>query len=141
MTPMMLEKLCYYAQAWTLAWRDVPLFDEDFQACEVGVVCFDLFNALPSDVIFFDGVLGEYDANVLTEQQTEDIDVVLEKYADKMPSDVTWMIRCERPWRTARENYSEEDNKFPLISKFDMHEYHAGLLLPKEKRDLNIYES
>lgn len=31
MTTMKLQKLCYYSQAWSLAWDDKPLFDEDFK--------------------------------------------------------------------------------------------------------------
>ena len=31
-TTMKLEKLVYYCQAWSLAWDDKPLFDEDFEA-------------------------------------------------------------------------------------------------------------
>lgn len=30
MTTMKLEKLCYYAQAWSLVWDERPLFDEEF---------------------------------------------------------------------------------------------------------------
>ena len=32
MSTMKLQKLCYYAQAWSLVWDDTPLFDEDFSA-------------------------------------------------------------------------------------------------------------
>ena len=39
-----LRKPVYYCQAWSLAWDDVPLFDEDFQAWANGPVCPDLFN-------------------------------------------------------------------------------------------------
>jgi uncharacterized phage-associated protein len=27
-----LQILCYYSQAWTLAWTEIPLFDDDFLA-------------------------------------------------------------------------------------------------------------
>ncbi len=27
-----LQKLCYYSQAWELAWTGNPLFEEDFEA-------------------------------------------------------------------------------------------------------------
>jgi uncharacterized phage-associated protein len=45
-TPMMLEKLCFYSQCWALAWTEEPLFDEDFQAWNVGAVCMDLYKAV-----------------------------------------------------------------------------------------------
>lgn len=37
------QKLCYYAQAWSLVWDDSPLFNEDFQAWANGPVCPELF--------------------------------------------------------------------------------------------------
>jgi uncharacterized phage-associated protein len=36
MSTMKLQKLCYYVQAWSLAWDENPLFDEDFQAWAKG---------------------------------------------------------------------------------------------------------
>lgn len=38
-----LHKLAYYCQAWSLAWDDEPLFEEDFQAWANGPVCPELF--------------------------------------------------------------------------------------------------
>ena len=38
MSTMKLQKLCYYAQVWSLVWDDYPLFDEDFEAWANGPV-------------------------------------------------------------------------------------------------------
>lgn len=40
---MKLQKLCFYAQGWTLALLDQPLFPEEFQAWRNGPVCYELF--------------------------------------------------------------------------------------------------
>ena len=45
MSTMKLQKLCYYAQAWSLVWDDEPLFDEDFEAWANDPVCPKLFYA------------------------------------------------------------------------------------------------
>lgn len=34
-----LQKLCYYSQAWHLAWTGNPIFEEDFEAWANGPVC------------------------------------------------------------------------------------------------------
>jgi len=39
MTAMKLQKLCYYAQAWSLVWDERPLFDERIEAWANGPVC------------------------------------------------------------------------------------------------------
>lgn len=46
LTNLKLQKLLYYAQAWHLALRNAPLFDEDFQAWVHGPV-------LPSQYLRF----------------------------------------------------------------------------------------
>ena len=43
MSTWKLQKLCYYAQAWSLAWTEQPLFEEDFQAWANGPVAPVLF--------------------------------------------------------------------------------------------------
>ena len=45
LSTMKLQKLCYYAQAWSLVWDDAPLFDDDFEAWANGPVCPTLFRA------------------------------------------------------------------------------------------------
>ena len=40
-----LQKLCYYAQAWSIAWTEHPLFAEDFEAWVNGPVCPELYHA------------------------------------------------------------------------------------------------
>lgn len=41
---MKLQKLCYIAQGWSLALRDRPLFDAQFEAWKNGPVTYDLFD-------------------------------------------------------------------------------------------------
>ena len=43
MSTMKLQKLCYYAQVWSLVWDDTPLFKEEFEAWANGPVCRELF--------------------------------------------------------------------------------------------------
>lgn len=46
MTHMKLQKLCYYSQAWHLAWDGVPLFPERIEAWANGPVVPVLYEAL-----------------------------------------------------------------------------------------------
>jgi uncharacterized phage-associated protein len=41
---MKLQKLCYYCQAWHLAWYGKSLFPEDFERWDNGPVCRELFD-------------------------------------------------------------------------------------------------
>jgi hypothetical protein len=73
-TSMKLQKLCYYAQAWTLAWDDEPLFAENFQAWAGGPVCYELFKAHQGEFKLSADFLGPADEGVFTEAQRENID-------------------------------------------------------------------
>ena len=39
-----LMRLCYYSQAWHLAWYNEPLFEEDFHAWVSGPCCLELYD-------------------------------------------------------------------------------------------------
>ena len=45
MSTWKLQKLCYYSQAWHLAWTGKPIFGEEFEAWANGPVCVELFHA------------------------------------------------------------------------------------------------
>ena len=79
MSSMKLQKLCYYAQAWSLVWDDAPLFDEDFQAWRNGPVCYELYNLHRGQFSVHASDIPEcHLAGPLTEEQKDTIKKVLE---------------------------------------------------------------
>lgn len=121
-----LQKLCYYAQAWTLAWNGEPLFDEDFQAWANGPVCPELFNAHRGSYIVKPEMIHG-DPSKLNSEQIENIDIVLKGYGDK---DAYWLreqTHAEAPWKNARENLPEGASSRAVISKDAMGLYYGGL--------------
>ena len=76
MSTMKLQKLCYYAQAWSLVWDDTPLFTEDFQAWANGPVCPELFYKTQGQ---FSVTADDEDGKIdnLTAEQKDSIDKVL----------------------------------------------------------------
>lgn len=129
MSTMKLQKLCYYALAWSLVWDDEPLFPEDFEAWANGPVCRKLFNktkgrysVTPEDE---DGGDGD-----LTENQYDTIDKVLEYYGNHDAQWLSELTHMEDPWKQARERagvaFGEPCNE--IITKEDMAIYYGGLL-------------
>ena len=126
MSTMKLQKLCYYAQAWSLVWDDAPLFDEEFEAWANGPVCRELFNktkgqfyANSSDET---GGLGD-----LTDNQIDTIEKVLEHYA---PHDANWLSQLthmEKPWNEARTGVPAGCGCNHIITKESMVIYYGGL--------------
>lgn len=129
MSTWKLQKLCYYSQAWSLAWTGSPLFGEDFQAWSNGPVCPELFQA-------HKGLFEVSTANIpasresepaLTEDQKETIDRVLETYGSWQPYELREQSHEERPWKEARGNLPIGERSQTVIDKGVMGEYYGSL--------------
>ena len=128
-TTMKLEKLCYYAQAWSLAWDEVPLFNEDFQAWANGPVCPALFDT-HRGMFLVDADYCEQVKNstaIFTDDQKETIDTVLKYYGDKSPQWLSDLTHSEEPWKIARGSTPIGAQCNTIISKESMQEYYGGL--------------
>lgn len=100
---MKLQKLCYYAQAWSLVWDDAPLFEEEFEAWANGPVCRELF--LKTQGKFYVTASDENgDLRRLKQYQKETIDSVLRYYGDRDAQWLSQLTHMEDPWVQARED-------------------------------------
>lgn len=130
MSTMKLQKLCYYSQAWTLAWDEKPLFEENFQAWANGPVCRELFDWHRGKFLIsaddLPQLCGEHNISV-TERET--IDKVLEFYGNKEGHWLSELTHKERPWKEARQkaNALPGDSCSEVITKESMADYYAGL--------------
>lgn len=122
-----LQKLCYYSQAWSLAWTEAPLFDEDFEAWSNGPVCPELFHAHQGLFMISPGGLNRGNPNNLDTDQKDTIDRVLEHYGDWEPFELREQTHSERPWKDARGNLPDEARSSAVISKDSMGQYYGSL--------------
>ena len=99
MTTWKLQKLVYYAQAWSLVWDQRPLFDDPIEAWANGPVCRLLYRHHRGEFII-DAVRG--DPDVLDGDAIETIDAVLDYYGDKHPQWLSDLTHLEWPWIEAR---------------------------------------
>lgn len=126
MSTMKLQKLCYYAQAWSLVWDDNPLFNEEFEAWANGPVCRPLFLKTQGKFLVSkdDETGGE---NNLTDEQKDTINHVLDHYGDKNAQWLSQLTHMEEPWKMARTGLSEGVGCDRIISKESMAVYYGGL--------------
>ena len=82
MSTMKLQKLCYYAQAWSLAWTEHPLFTEKIEAWVNGPVCPVLFQEHKGKFMIEADDLKEGTSDALSDDQKDTIDRVLEYYGN-----------------------------------------------------------
>ncbi|MDR2615170.1 MAG: DUF4065 domain-containing protein [Oscillospiraceae bacterium] len=127
MTTWKLQKLCYYAQAWSLAWDESPLFDEDFEAWRNGPVCPELFRYHQGKFVVGPDNFKVGDSRVFNDNQRETLDIVLRDYGDDDPSTLRELTHNELPWREARGGLSIEENCHTVITKERMGEYYGSL--------------
>ncbi len=126
MSTMKLQKLCYYAQAWSLVWDDKPLFDEDFQAWANGPVCSELFFKTKGrfSVSASDETGGDEN---LTENQKDTIDKVFEYYGKHDAQWLSQLTHMEDPWIKARKDVPLGLGCSNVISKESMAMYYGGI--------------
>lgn len=127
MSTWKLQKLCYYAQAWTLAWTGKPLFEEDFEAWRNGPVCRELFHEHKGLFTIKEAQLHKGDPGALTDDEKESVDTVLEGYGDMAPYELRNQTHIEDPWKNARGDLDPFAYCQTVIPKEVMGEYYGAL--------------
>jgi len=122
-----LQKLCYYSQAWSLAWTEKPLFPEDFEAWSNGPVCRELFNLHRGKFVVGIDDFARGDSSVLSSDQKDTVSQVLAHYGDWEPFALREQTHAEAPWKNARGDLAEGEPSQNVITKDSMGEYYGTL--------------
>jgi len=125
MTTWKLQKLIYYCQAWSLAWDDDVLFPEEIEAWANGPVVRKLYEKHRRQYNI--GKLSRGNPDLLTDNQRETVDMVLEFYGDKSPQWLSDLTHIEDPWKLARKGFSDGERGESVISKDSLSQYYASL--------------
>ncbi len=124
-THLKLQKLVYYAQAWSLAGRGKPLFQEDFQAWAHGPVVPSLFRAFRDHGMAPIPAPGSVPR--LDEETVELLAEVLDVYGEHSAKKLEQLTHRERPWREARGDLPDEARSESVITKEAMRRFYGDL--------------
>jgi uncharacterized phage-associated protein len=124
LSPMKLQKLVYYSQAWAYVWNDRPLFTDRIEAWANGPVVPELYERHKGKYLV-SSIGGNPDA--LTTPEQEAVDKVLEFYGDKSPQWLSDLTHMERPWREARAGLPDGARSNNEISLDIIGEYYSSL--------------
>ena len=102
MTAMKLQKLCYYAYGYHLAWEERPLFPERFEAWANGPVCPQLYQLHRGRFRLLQGEIPG-DPEVLDDGEAESVSLVLGTYGRFTAHQLSAMSHREPPWIQARK--------------------------------------
>lgn len=125
LTAMKLQKLVYYAQAWSLVWDEKPLFEERIEAWANGPVCPALYAAHAGKFTITQETRGV--AKNLTTDEKETIDAILRDYGDKPASWLSDLTHREAPWQDARKGIPDGERSHRPISHGAMADYYGNL--------------
>jgi uncharacterized phage-associated protein len=126
-TTWKLQKLCYYAQAWSLAWDGKALFPEDFEAWRNGPVCRELYDRHQGMFTVSAEDFREADSSVFDKDQRETIDVIIREYGSEDAYALREISHSEMPWIQARGDLPATANCTTVIPKGVIGEYYGAL--------------
>jgi uncharacterized phage-associated protein len=130
-SPLKLQKLVYYAQAWSLALDEEPIFDESIEAWKNGPVVRSLLENTRNQ----DYVTSIYSGNPsqIDEDLQDTITAVLICYGQKSGDILQHLTHNEDPWIDARNDAqankisSIDVKEKKVISQESMKEYYSSL--------------
>jgi uncharacterized phage-associated protein len=125
LSAMKLQKLVYYAQAWSLVWDDMPAFNERIEAWVSGPVVPDLYELHKGK--FYVENWQEGDAEALAEDTKETIGIVCDYYGKFNAQQLSDLTHSEDPWRIARRGLHPLDRGNRVISLESMSEYYSSI--------------
>jgi uncharacterized phage-associated protein len=98
-----LNKLVYYVQAWSLAWRDRPAFHERIEAWRHGPVAKDLWVDITHQA-----ARQLNNASRLSADDLELVERVLIQYGHMSSDALIKLTHAEEPWKKARGSLSPQ---------------------------------
>jgi len=125
LTTWKLQKLVYYAQAWSLVWDEKPLFDQGIEAWANGPVVRELYNAHKGK--FTVSSFSPGDSGRLSNDQKETIDAVIRDYGEFSSQQLSDLTHSEKPWKDARRGIPDGERGDTVIDLDALAEYYGGL--------------
>lgn len=122
-----LQKLLYYAQAWSLVLRDKKLFNDKIEAWVHGPAIRDVyfeykkfgFGPISEDV-------GKNDLEKISSKTKKFLDQVWFTYGKKDAAYLEYLSHSETPWQKAREGLEAHIGSENEISTKDMKEFYSS---------------
>ncbi len=127
MSTMKLQKLVYYAQAWSLARRGQPLFGEQVQAWAHGPVVYELFE-LHRGRYAVGSLPGA--TRGLAHGDRVVVDDVIARYGSMTADELSRLTHAEEPWKAARAGVPDGQRASAVITPESMRRFYSRRPVP-----------
>ena len=126
-SPLKLQKLVYYAQAWSLVFRGQPLFFQDIEAWVSGPIVRDVWDEYKAykytDIPTPDDFDEAFEADEL-----DVLEDVWNAYGELSAKHLAELTQSETPWLNARQGLEPAETSTKIISRDDMKSCYAPLV-------------
>lgn len=126
MSPWRLQKLVYYAQAWSLVWDDSPLFSDPIEAWAGGPVIQSLYELHKGQLEVSELVGASVDR--LEDGAMKTVREVIAFYGDKSGQWLGDLSRSEKPWIRTRQGLDTMDRSDRVIRQDVIACYYGSIL-------------
>lgn len=126
MTAMKTQKLLYYVQAWSLVWREKPLFDDRIEAWAAGPVIPTVYQEHRGRYLVGPGDLVPSPRS-LDDEERAICDVVLRHYGHLSAEALSDLTHVEEPWRRARDGLAATERGTREIDPLIMADFYTAL--------------
>lgn len=123
-----LQKLCYYAQVWHLAFYQAPMFDDEFEAWAHGPVNYELYGRYKQFgwSPIKEDTEGFQEDSIFDDNQLHVLDQVWKKYGRLNVKVLEALTHGEDPWKKARMLLEKDPYSPAIIVKDDMMSFYRG---------------
>lgn len=128
-TPLKLQKLLYYLQAWSLVFNDEPLFENALEAWIHGPVVPSVYRAYKH--LGASRIQDNGSKPTLEERQENVLQAVLSTYGSRDGRFLENLTHSEDPWVKARLGLAATDKSSRKISLQDMKNFYTPFVLSK----------
>ncbi|MEW4458993.1 type II toxin-antitoxin system antitoxin SocA domain-containing protein [Roseibium algicola] len=125
LTPLKLQKLMYYADAWHLALYDEEITAEQFQAWVHGPVALSQYHRFKD--YKWRAIDEEIECPTLSDEMTQHLDEVIDVFGSETAVSLEIMTHKERPWLEARGDIPEDEPCNNYISKEVTKEFYRSV--------------
>lgn len=124
-TPLKIQKLCYYAKAWHKVWDDEELFKENFEAWVHGPANPELFRKYKSQGYNLLKPECDIKEDTFKKNEIETLEGIWECYGKYTGKYLEKLTHDEDPWLIARGNLQPGDSSTNIISLDSMNEFYS----------------
>lgn len=124
-----LQKLLYYTQAWSLVFREQPMFSEDIEAWVHGPVVPSVYHKYKCYSYRKISLLAE--SSEISTDELQIIDLVCDIYGNRTGRFLEDLTHSESPWIDARTGLNGSDRSNSIISLEEMLTYYTKFVETK----------